>query len=109
MKSVGTNYYLLEDYCTHCKKGERVHLGKHSAGWRFAMSALVYKTYGDWFKRLNQPNTVVVDEYGMPEPVYELVKSFENKKDLRSIVDLGDRWNKSWKDGPVDMYEYEFS
>lgn len=35
---MGANYYLVIDPCPHCGRGEsRLHIGKSSAGWCFAL------------------------------------------------------------------------
>lgn len=49
---MGMNYYLHIDRCEHCGRGaERIHIGKSSVGWAFALH--VVPTHGlltlsDW-------------------------------------------------------------
>lgn len=43
---MGTNYYTKIKVCEHCKRYERIHLGKSSSGWRFTFQyngGLYYK------------------------------------------------------------------
>lgn len=68
---MGTNYYLeTESPCAHCGRSDpekRLHIGKSSAGWCFALR--VYPDRGiedldDWELEWAKPGAVIFDEYG---------------------------------------------
>lgn len=96
---MGTNYYLYRNVCEHCgRSDDRVHIGKSSAGWCFALC--VYpndRIYDlpDWEFELQ--NGVIKDEYG------ELV-SFE---ELISIITK--RSGKAWDDREYGQNKYQYS
>ena len=64
---MGTNYYLLTDICPHCgKEKERIHIGKSSAGWCFALHVipgLNLNSLEDWRVRFSVLSNIIVDEY----------------------------------------------
>lgn len=63
---MGTNYYLEEDRCLHCDRAERLHIGKSSAGWVFALHVIPdegINSLEDWEERWSRPNVRIVDEY----------------------------------------------
>lgn len=70
---MGTNYYLIENACPHCGRGdERLHIGKSSAGWCFSLHVDASERLNglaDWEERWSQPGTRIVDEYGEVVPV----------------------------------------
>jgi len=35
---MGINYYIVKDECEHCGRGDRIHIGKSSAGRQFIVS-----------------------------------------------------------------------
>lgn len=63
---MGTNYYLHENTCKHCgRSDERLHIGKSSAGWCFALR--IHPDQGindlpDWGERWNRG--IIKNEYG---------------------------------------------
>lgn len=71
---MGTNYYLITSACPHCGRGdERLHIGKSSYGWCFALHVIDeawvepedrIAILDDWRKRWSAPGTRIVDEYG---------------------------------------------
>jgi len=63
---MGTNYYLTEESCPHCgRSGERLHIGKSSAGWCFALHVTDdIKSLADWQALWSKPGAKIVDEYG---------------------------------------------
>ena len=70
---MGTNYYAVENVCRHCKRSERRHIGKSSAGWAFSLH--VYPEEGindwvDWVSRLK--GLEIKDEYGRTVPFESL-------------------------------------
>lgn len=34
---MGMNYYIVENHCSHCNRGDKRHVGKSSAGWCFSL------------------------------------------------------------------------
>lgn len=65
---MGTNYYWIEESCPHCGRGsERLHIGKSSAGWCFALHVMPEEginSLEDWKERWNVPGSLIEDEYG---------------------------------------------
>lgn len=65
---MGTNYYLHRDICPHCKRsGERLHIGKSSAGWCFSLhvdAAEGINSLADWQDLWSRQDSRIVDEYG---------------------------------------------
>lgn len=72
---MGTNYYLVRDVCPTCgHEGERLHIGKSSAGWCFALR--VYPERGidsleAWEREWEKAGTIV-DEYGQALEPWEM-------------------------------------
>lgn len=77
---MGTNYYLVRDVCPTCgPEGERLHIGKSSAGWCFALrvyperdidSLEAWKT--EWAK-----GGVIQDEYRQRLEPWEMLLVIE--------------------------------
>lgn len=67
---MGTNYYLDEEVCPHCRRpGKRLHIGKSAAGWAFLLhvdSDEGLNGLKDWVYRWERPNSLIVDEHGRP-------------------------------------------
>lgn len=70
---MGTNYFLHESVCEHCKRPGKVHhIGKSSAGWCFSLHVLEPAEPGDprasslaeWEVLFRQPGMSIVDEEG---------------------------------------------
>jgi hypothetical protein len=77
---MGTNYYLERDICPHCKRSdERLHIGKSSAGWCFALHIDAEEginSLDDWKALWSAPDARIVDEYGRetsPEEMLEKI------------------------------------
>lgn len=72
---MGTNYYATVPPCPHCgRTDERVHIGKSSAGWCFALMThhdLGINTIEDWKRYL--AGKVITDEYGDAHGLDELL------------------------------------
>ena len=45
---MGTNYHLNYKLCPKCGRGEEIHLGKSSAGWKFVLQYNDGKYYKNW-------------------------------------------------------------
>jgi len=67
---MGCNYYLqAEPPCPTCGRAddERVHIGKSSAGWYFALHVipeLGINTLDDWRNLWSAPGAIIRNEYG---------------------------------------------
>lgn len=67
---MGTNFYLVENACSHCgRSDEKRHIGKRSGGWKFTWRGYTrvppfLTTYREWAARIGDPLNHVVDEYG---------------------------------------------
>ena len=64
---MGTNYYLELPGCDHCGRGgERLHIGKSSAGWVFALRVYPERnlhSLSDWRRLLDKEEGNIRDEY----------------------------------------------
>ena len=63
---MGTNYYLITEPCSCCGlSAPRLHIGKSSAGWCFALHVEGdINSLADWEARWSKPNAKIVNEYG---------------------------------------------
>ncbi len=65
---MGTNYYLHDDVCPRCGRGdEPLHIGKASAGWCFSLHVsedLGISDLADWEERWSKLGAKIYDEYG---------------------------------------------
>jgi len=78
---MGTNYYWTEEPCPnpckHCKDESRMHIGKSSGGWCFALHVYPEQginTLGDWKVMFAQPGSRITNEYGDTVPVHEMLR-----------------------------------
>jgi hypothetical protein len=62
---MGTNYYWEQPACDACGRApERIHIGKSSSGWCFALHVTdQIRSYGEWVRVFDTPGRIV-DEYG---------------------------------------------
>lgn len=103
---MGTNYYLHENACTACHRGDVLHVGKSSVGWAFIFRGHPDRgivTSVDWRKRIAESLCGLYDEYDRlvtPEEFWELV---EAKRGGR--VNPGDRIDPEGN----HFYDYKFS
>lgn len=82
---MGTNYYLKQNVCPHCKRGdESLHIGKSSCGWHFSLHVipeLGINDLPDWEKLWR--DGVIIDEDGnivTPEEMLKVVKDRGREK-----------------------------
>lgn len=69
---MGTNYYLYENCCPKCGRGDSIHIGKDSWGWCFALHVEIHdysvppipSDLEGWIARFDFPGTTIKDEYG---------------------------------------------
>lgn len=80
---MGTNYYLKQNTCPHCGRGdEPLHIGKSSAGWCFSLRVHPEErllNLGDWIQRWNQPHAKIENEYGDLIPPDEMLDRITNR------------------------------
>lgn len=93
---MGTNYYATPQPCPHCgRTDERVHIGKSSVGWVFALMThpdIGINTLDDWKAYL--VDKVITDEYGRNHTVDELLaviveRSWRKRPDVSGAPPLG--------------------
>lgn len=97
---MGTNYYLEpEPPCATCGRGyDRLHIGKSSAGWVFALHVIPEEGINDlidWIARWLKPGAVIRDEYGTEIAPGEML----NRIVARTCNPDGARWLHATK-GP---------
>lgn len=82
---MGTNYYWVANACTHCGRGEEVHIGKSSVGWKFLFHGGDLYEIGDvcsfqeW-KKVFKGCGYIKDEYEDCVSVKEFVEMVEKKQ-----------------------------
>ena len=68
---MGTNYYLQFNKCECCERHEKLHIGKFSCSWQFALKVQegYWKNYNEFIQYTQRIECQIVDEYGdyMPE------------------------------------------
>ena len=74
---MGWNYYMERNRCPHCGRGDRVHIGKSSAGWVFALRR--YKNenvleLSDWIRLWLEPGVRILNEDGEEVSVGDMVQ-----------------------------------
>lgn len=108
---MGTNYDAVYNRCECCGRAESVHIGKSSAGWRFAveMHPELYKDWQEFEAFLRKEGVEIVNEYGEKCTPQELLERMEDKKDGQSHVDPSDRYRKVVAAEFADLCYYEFS
>lgn len=81
---MGTNYYMLRDACEKCgRSDDRLHIGKSSAGWCFALHVIPedgINDWPDWLERLKQPGVVIQNEYGEVVTLDKLTATVMNRE-----------------------------
>jgi hypothetical protein len=61
---MGLNYYLRRNYCECCKRYDKTHIGKSSAGYKFLFSTMLGENYSEVMKELEEYKDDIVDEFG---------------------------------------------
>jgi len=106
---MGTNYYVTHNYCEHCQRGDKLHIGKSSCGWKFALkiNPSKYNSLGEFKQWLVGKN--ITNEYGDRISYEELMKKIKSKsKDKSHIGRLTDPLKVINKE-EVDLVYYGFS
>lgn len=79
---MGTNYYLRFNICENCNRYDRLHIGKSSCGWTFALH--IYpdgdgpKDLAEWKRTMY--NHRIFDEYGKEITMEEMINTIENRE-----------------------------
>ena len=77
---MGTNYYTIKNYCEHCKRFDKEHIGKSSKGWTFGFQASdTVGDYDNWLENIKSAEKIV-DEYDTEISVDELIEMIESKR-----------------------------
>ncbi len=105
---MGTNYYAILNQCKYCKRGEKIHLGKSSVGWKFAF----YWNDGQYYKTLAElviflADKEIIDEYGEVTPLDEFLMDVQARQSLLSHEAYGSR--KIYRVGGYEFLDYDFS
>ena len=91
---MGTNYYLHKPPCPCCNKGEKIHLGKSSAGWKFLFhktkeiydfdsfckvikTGLIYNEYGEYLFEEDLLNIIFSKLGGKEHPDVEHIDGYD--------------------------------
>jgi hypothetical protein len=81
---MGTNYYLTEEVCPHCNRGNiPLHIGKSSGGWCFSLHIIPEDGINDlaaWEMRWSMPNARIEDEYGRTVSPSEMMEIITQRK-----------------------------
>ena len=97
---MGTNYYVEQEKCPCCGHAKkRLHLGKMSGGWVFALQVLPEEglnSLADWDKQLAANLNIVVDEYGEAHDWPVLRRQIQTR-----------RWEVPWEPGADPRYRSE--
>ena len=122
---VGTNYYYhKQGRCAHCgRTDDGLHIGKSSAGWRFALRVHKYdgiNSLADW-EALWKSGGIILDEYGDDVPADEMLKMITQRSHPNGLrahtgENMGPYWHAMNVDVVVmpgnatyDLCNYEFS
>ena len=106
---MGTNYYLHENVCECCGRGDKpAHIGKSSTGWAFLLHTdELRRELDDWAHSWSQPKTEIRDEYGCKVTPEEMLLVITVRRDgWRRHV----RYHGKTKPGKgsYDLCPYEF-
>ncbi len=94
---MGTNYYL------HKPLGQKLHVGKSSGGWCFALHVIENgpRNLKDWTTLFKRPNKIV-DEYGRKISRKEMLSIITDRTWKKNDVPVG---YKDWE----DFHRYNYS
>lgn len=109
---MGTNYYVIENYCPHCNRGDIVyHLGKQSAGWKFLFHAQDnINSFDEWINFIKSRNLKIQDEYKRTINIAEFVSMVISRQDglAQDTTSNGEVWKLVKDDYFVDALGFEF-
>lgn len=79
---MGTNYYVEMNCCSLCGRNDRVHVGKASAGWRFALHITPeLPNLAAWEPVLRKE--LIKDEYGRKIEAQDFLDMIRSRADER--------------------------
>ena len=81
---MGTNYYVKINYCEKCGRGDEIHLGKSSMGWKFSFqynSGEFYKNVFEMQEWLRDKR--IKDEYGARISYKDFWEMIEKKQKIK--------------------------
>ncbi len=106
---MGTNFYAIKEGSQN-----KIHIGKSSGGWRFALSARtdrepILLSLADWKEYLSSTYVKIEDDDGCLRTFEEMIDIIENRKafngkELRKNVGAISHGEGTW-----DMIDGEFS
>lgn len=112
---MGTNYYLHENVCEHCGRGdgEPLHIGKSSGGWCFSLhvgtmeSSAVHgevqiENVEDWMELWEGPGCIIRNEYGDDVSQLEMLDIILK----RSWIRPPQLYPNEWYDSEEDFNEH---
>lgn len=80
---MGTNYYVETECCPACKRpGAKLHIGKSSAGWCFALHVDAdegINSLEDWQHIWSAPGSRIVDEYGREHTAEDMLRTITQR------------------------------
>ena len=84
---MGINYYAEFGRCLCCERCEKIHIGKQSKGWRFAIHIHpeYYKSSDEMYKFLDKKDVNIFDEYENLIELIDLFKMIEDNKCQKSF------------------------
>ncbi len=94
---MGTNYYAELNFCPNCERFDKIHLGKSSAGWKFAIEIheLYYKSFEEFADFIQKEEVKIYDEYGEEFTANELL----------DIIFLKQKGRSHFEDYPKSKYK----
>lgn len=107
---MGTNYYTVSNYCECCKRHDREHIGKSSAGWSFSFQGTdEIRDFDTWLANVKSA-AWIVDEYGTRVTLDELLTMIDNERGGKRQGDYDKEspygsFSQSW----LDQYGNSFS
>ncbi len=120
---MGTNYYLIKNFCHSCNRGDKIHLGKLSHGWVFSLqynNGEYYKSWPEmkrWLKKELKKGGFIVDEEEKPTHdsgidlqvfMNRVEDSYADKGNIRETYGSFGGNQKLWIGG-YKFNNYEFS
>jgi hypothetical protein len=116
---MGTNYYIIKNYCSHCNRGDHVnHLGKQSLGWKFLFqSDNDINSFNEWISIIKKHGYKIQDEYKQIIDLPDFISMVNKNQDgLSSCEYNGEKytgskemWEMIKKDTFKDDLGYDFN
>lgn len=111
---MGTNYYIEEDVCEHCGRGDGgYHIGKSSAGWAFQLHVEPEEGVNELRDIVEMwKGKKVLDEYGTRVSKRDMIRRIAYREDYMSMSVIGEYGcigHGSHGNGTYDLIIGEFS